>query len=584
MTKGFIKTVITAQYWLNLKPIFTLHFYLDIFATAKKNAYSVKRALYICLLTLFALTAYTQSLVKDICIGLGGSNPSSFVILGHLTCFIANDGIHGYELWITDGTEAGTTMVKDIDPGPADACYYHGHLSLKPTTLQVLSNKVYFFANDETHGFELWCSDGTDLGTHIVKDIMPGQISSSTDLNLVRAGNYLYFAATDGKHGTELWKTDGTDTGTVMVKDIFAGPQQGNPVYLFADSDVVYFAANDNIHGYGLWKSNGTEDGTIFLKNVAPTGDAGDSIPYIKFNGEIYFSGYNLDNGSELWKTNGTPEGTTLVKDINPGKSDALPLKFCVLKDHFVFSANTKASGKELWQSDGTGPGTTLIKDIRAGKEGSDPEKPVALHDRIYFIASDSVKRPQLWISDLSDTGTHIFVANKTGIQNFKNLFADTGYIYFTTDSGDTGMELWRSDGTPEGTFMLKEICTGSCGSEPSNFFRNDTTLFFSANDDTHGRELWSIGSNITFIAQITSDNLRNVYIDPLKNKLNQLRQTGNDLVYIKIFDLDGNELYKQFVKDPNQISSDSFKPGIYILRSYDKYDNAVSFVRFVKE
>lgn len=544
----------------------------------------MKKAFYIFLIVFWIQSTSAQSIVKDICIGMGNSNPVNFVRLGNLTCFIANDEIHGYELWITDGTEAGTNMVKDIDPGVADACLYHGHLYNRTSSLQVLGNKVYFFANDESHGFELWSSDGTESGTNLVKDIMPGPISSSVDLTLTRAGNYLFFAATDGRHGTELWKTDGTDTGTVLVKDILPGTQSGNPLYLFADSGVVYFAANDNVHGYGLWKSDGTEDGTIFLKNVAPTGDLSDSVPYVRFKGEIYFSGYSLDNGSELWKTNGTAAGTVLVKDINPGKADALPLHFCVLKDHIVFSATTKALGKELWQSDGTGPGTSIVKDIRTGKEDSNPGKPVVLHDKIYFIANDSVKRPEIWVSDLSDTGTHIFVSNITGVQQFKNLYADSGFIYFATDSANTGLELWKSDGTPEGTLMLREICQGTCGSEPGTFFKSDTTLFFSAYDEIHGRELWSIGSNVTFIAEIISKEFRDVYIDPLRNKLNQLRQTGSDIIYIKIFDLGGTELYKQYVKDPNQISSDSFKPGIYILRAFDKNDEAVSFVRFVKD
>ena len=529
-------------------------------------------------------SAWTQSIVKDICIGMGNSNPGSFVALGNLTCFVANDGLHGYELWVTDGTEAGTTMVKDIALGSADACFYHGRLLFRTSILQVLNNRVYFFANDEIHGFELWSSDGTELGTHMIKDIMPGQISSSVNLSLTKAGNYLLFAATDGKHGTELWRTDGTDTGTVLVKDIFPGPQQGNPVNFFADSNLVYFAANDNIHGYGLWKSDGTEDGTIFLKNTAPAGDFGDSVPYAKFKGEIYYSGYSLDIGTELWKTNGTSSGTTLIKDINPGKPDASPMNFCVMNDHLVFSAVSRTTGRELWQTDGTEQGTVLIKDIRTGKEGSDPGRAVALKDKIYFTASDSIQRTEFWVSDLSDTGTHIFIPNSTGSQHFKNLYADGGVIYFTTDSADTGLELWKTDGTPNGTLMLTEICPGNCVSEPANFFRNDTILFFSAFDDTRGNELWSIGSNVNFIERITTDRFKDVYIDPLKRKLNQIRQTGSDLVYIKIFDLGGNQLFIQWVKDPNQISSESFKPGIYILRAYDKNDNAVSFVRFVKD
>jgi ELWxxDGT repeat protein len=526
-----------------------------------------------------------QSLVKDINIGSGGSNPSHFTRFGNQTCFIANDGEHGYELWITDGTDAGTTLVKDISPGMTDGCFYHASIFNKVSSLQVLGKNIYFFANDGIHGFELWRSDGTELGTTMVKDILPGAASCSVDLSLIRAGNYLYFAASDALHGTEIWKSDGTDTGTILLKDIYPGPQSSNPLYLFADNDTVYFAANDKITGYGLWKTDGTEDGTVFLKNVAPSGDLSDSMPYIKFKGQLYFSGLSLDNGTELWKTDGTPGGTVMVKDINPGKADGSPLHFNILKDRLVFSAITKQNGKELWQSDGTDSGTTLIKDIYPGKEDSDPGTPVVLGDKIYFIASDSAKRTELWVSDLSDTGTHIFYPTQPGVyQHFKNLFGDKDAFYFTTDSANTGFELWRSDGTPGGTKMMHEICNGTCSSEPGNFYKSDTILFFSAYDDLHGNELWSIGSNVTFIDQVVSRADRSLHTDPLRKELDRIRNTGSEITYIKIFDLAGNDLYTQLIKDPNHISSENLKPGIYVLRAYDKLDEAVSFTRFIKE
>ena len=545
----------------------------------------MKRVLNLISLLFFLQVAFGQVLIKDINIGSESSNPSGFVRLGRQTFFIANDYVHGYERWVTDGSELGTTMVKDIYPGLGDGCFNRAAINRKASSPQVLGKNVYFFATDGVHGFELWRSDGTAFGTTMMKDIMPGLGSSSVDLTLVRAGNYIYFAASDASHGIELWKTDGTDTGTVLLKDLFPGPQSGNPLYLFADSDVVYFAANDKVNGYGLWKSNGTEDGTVFLKNVAPSGDLKDSVPYIKFNGELYFGGVTLDNGTELWKTNGTPEGTILIRDINPGKADAFPLYFNMLNNHIVFSAVTKANGKELWQSDGTEAGTTLVKDINPGKEDGNPGKPVVLNNHIYFVASDSAKRSELWMSDLTDTGTHIFYpAKPIPGQHFMNLFADNGWIYFTTDSADMGFELWRSDGTTEGTRMLTDICQGPCSSEPAGFYKSDTTLFFSANDGTHGNELWSIGNNINFIQRITSEQTKDLYLDPLKRELNILRKTGSDITYIKIFDLRGSELYTQYIKDPNQISSDMLKPGIYILRSYDQHDDAVSFARFVKE
>src|SRR5215213_2150377 len=141
------------------------------------------------------------------------SNPSNLVSVGGTTFFTADDGVHGTELWRSDGTRAGTVLVKDIRPG--------GYSS-NPSSLAVVGDRVFFTARDGRHGQELWRSDGTRAGTVLVKDITAG-IYGSSPSNLTGVGATLFFTADDRTRGRELWKSDGTTTGTVLVKDIEAG-------------------------------------------------------------------------------------------------------------------------------------------------------------------------------------------------------------------------------------------------------------------------------------------------------------------------------------------------------------------------
>jgi ELWxxDGT repeat protein len=169
-------------------------------------------------------------LVKDINLSPGlGSSPRGLTVFNNALYFSASDGVTGTELWRTDGTEGGTVRVKDIAPGVGSIGGILAPLSSSPNGFTVFNNALYFSASDGVTGAELWKSDGTEAGTVRVKDINPTSGAGSAPNALTVLNNALYFSANDGVSGRELWKTDGTDTGTMQVKDLCPGSCSGLP-------------------------------------------------------------------------------------------------------------------------------------------------------------------------------------------------------------------------------------------------------------------------------------------------------------------------------------------------------------------
>ena len=200
-------------------------------------------------------------LVKDI-------NPNSgssvhFVSVGDTLLSAANDGTHGSEPWTTDGTTAGTYLIKDINPGSGSAAAY-GIFDFKPLG----GGLAMFIANDGIHGAEPWVTDGTAAGTRLIKDINPGPAGNGGDGIIAAVGHdRLLFQAVDPAHGNELWVTDGTESGTQLVKDINSGPNGSvpGPGVALGDGRVLFDALDGSTDFRNLWVSDGTSAGTRFV-------------------------------------------------------------------------------------------------------------------------------------------------------------------------------------------------------------------------------------------------------------------------------------------------------------------------------
>ncbi|HZZ42828.1 MAG TPA: ELWxxDGT repeat protein [Tepidisphaeraceae bacterium] len=364
--------------------------------------------------------------------------PSSATI-GQTLFFVNSTPATGYELWKSDGTAAGTVLVKDIFPGAS---------SSSPSQFTAMDGILYFTASDPTHGLELWKSDGTSTGTVMVKDIFPGTEPSSPT-NLTAIGNTLYFGANDGAIGVEPWKSDGTSAGTILIKDIAANGSShpcnftsANGNLFFTASPYSDYSADATASGGALYKSDGTAAGTVLL--TAANGYA-DSL--VAIGSIVYFVNNGSATGQDVWRSDGTIGGTYLLKDVDQGRHYR-PNDLVAAGDKLFFVANDNIHGTELWTSDGTPGNTTLVKDLLPGTNGSSPEGLTAVGNTLYFFASDGTSYG-LWKTDGSDAGT-ILVKGSVTRPTYLLSAACNGLLYF--QAGDA---LWVSDGTSAGTNQL---------------------------------------------------------------------------------------------------------------------------------
>jgi ELWxxDGT repeat protein len=352
------------------------------------------------------------------------------------TFFRAWDAHHGEELWKTDGTEKGTKLVEDInrDPKPGARCQ-QGDCGIPqgwshPDTPTAMGKIVFFAADDGIHGVELWKSNGTKKGTTLVKDIntTPGNSNpndktgartrSAEVEKLFVVGKTLYFRANDGKHGVELWKSNGTKKGTTLVKDInTARPAPTTKVCKSAKNcaggswvddmtlvgKTLYLTANDGKHGVELWKSDGTKKGTTLVKDINPSTASRDSdiSNLIAIRNTLFLAANDGKNGLELWKSKGTERGTRLVENINPGPADSDPNTLTTFKGVLLFSADDGVHGNEMWGSDGSRANTTLLKDLQRGAVGSEPGEFTTSGRFLYFAASTPSDGEELWAAPM---------------------------------------------------------------------------------------------------------------------------------------------------------------------------------------
>lgn len=458
-------------------------------------------------------TLLTSGLVKDINLP-GGSIPLDIVDVNGTIFFTAFDGIHGRELWKTDGTGPGTVLVKDIHPGSEGSLKSESN-NVIFSYLTNVNGVLYFVADDGQHGYELWKSDGTEAGTVLVKDI-DQTASSNTNYGpeeLIDLNGTLYFYADDGVHGRELWKSDGTGAGTVMVKDInpglassVGGSFSSSGLRIF-DNQLIFAANGGFLNGEELWVSDGTAEGTLMLKDL--NGNFRGSFPdnFVVIGETMFFTGSSTFGSGlpvELWKTDGTAVGTVPVKIAFSGVPATTHLiELTAVGNTLFFGAGDEVLGHELWKSDGTEAGTVLVKDIRPGSDGSIisvDDSFRAVNGMLIFAADDGVHGKEIWKSDGTPAGT-VMVKDVNPSNGFFYVRAPIvvgNNYYFVGVTDPEGFRLWKTDGTAAGTVMLlNDVDSELNASVPPaipKFANINGVLYFTALSLVHPEtdfELW---------------------------------------------------------------------------------------------
>lgn len=224
--------------------------------------------------------------------------------------------------------------------------------SSDPRRLPAVKNAIFFTASDGVSGLEIWRSDGTETGTSIVADLNPGGGSAFSGLSdgdpFAVMADTMYFSAIDGTAGSGLWKADGSKAGTSRVGGLSLLEEE----FAVIGETLFFSAAGEN--GVGRWRSDSTTAGTSLVSSVSHpiVTIAGSEPRHLTVVGpSVFFTAISSpDTGRERWRSDGTAAGTRLVADILPGSGSSDPGNLNLVSNTLDFSAKgDEIPGRQLW-------------------------------------------------------------------------------------------------------------------------------------------------------------------------------------------------------------------------------------------
>lgn len=437
----------------------------------------------------------------------------------------------GSEPWVSNGTVAGTRLLRNVAPGSDDAA---------PRLLgEVPGSRALFAASTIEAGNELWVTDGTTAGTEPLPEIVPG-VDGARIWRLGALGDEQLLAVVHEAASLEIWRSDGTAAGTSLVRKLQAPVGMGEPIGMPPDSAEfdgrLYFAAGDAATGLELWVSDGTDGGTYRFADLVPGGESswpnrfvadGERVGFTANLGAPSFASaaWVLDDTSSqprriqlpipiqhsyvvgrvpgglivlsrnsptdvrLWFSDGSPGGAVELREIVDSGLNLI--QFAQVGDRVLFPESTPATGTEPWVTDGTPAGTLMLRDVVAGSESSWPSRGVAGHDGTYFCAE---AEQALWKTDGTAAGTVLVATPAAGCEYLQGssvlpgftVFDICRWYYVPPHDEEERCETYRTNGSAAGTFRLLAPVERSA-SLPQSLTPRAGGLVFAAYPDMSG-------------------------------------------------------------------------------------------------
>ena len=521
---------------------------------------------------LISFNCFSQVLVKQVGIWQSVFEGSElFAQLDSFTYFIGTDSAHGAELWRTDGTEAGTSLVVDINPGSSDGLVYcplcPGNGCCTGSQIKMMKGSLYFWANDGIHGFELFKSDGTAAGTSLVKDINVGAQGASTTLTITVLGTRLIFETAIADNQT--WVSDGTPAGTLPLLSNH-GDSIGWAEYgFFIYGTKAYFITmvNDIENSSGLWISDGTSTGTTF--HTFP-GAPYASVPTLGWNGSVLLGTSDTNNYSYLWSIDTLTSLNTMLL-----KSQHYVSAFVGLDSISIIAEADTGYYSNYYSSNGTFTGTHFFTRI---SQGGVTGGAIARNNLAY------IKTPNVWYrTDGTANGTAAcFPAINVTSSVPEWLFFNDEFLYLSS-SPDEGVELYKCDADNCRSAPLNPICSGTCSSYPEGFFNTGRMVLFAATN-AQGSSLWRIDPTMLSITPTEEFKRIDLYPDPTSSLLKLKSNEPSDNQQYEILNITGTTLVTGNLHDEAEINVAAFAPGIYFVTFHDRTGKQTGVSKFIKD
>ena len=456
---------------------------------------------------------------------------SNFVKSGDKLYFIA--GINNqYQLWSSDGTSRGTKQVKDLYPN-ADPNF--------PQDLFEIDGVLFYAANNTNtdegipaeNGYELWRREGNGIGTPMFKNLIPDQIITEATIEI------------EEDEETGIPETTTTLTTKKVQNDSFPRDFTGVNGNLFfvaatpyfmeeedAQEDFLNIRDRDIIGGFELWFSDGTESGTrpilinsnlynyyapgdikygyippnLYSEDYGFTTNSSSSFPreLTPTTKKLYFVANDGVSGFELWSVNDQGTKPSLISDLNPGNRSSSPEELTFIGKNLYFSAD-QGNGRKLFYYNKSFNKPKLVKN-----SGDNPESLTAVGKYLYYSAESELGR-ELWsaqktngkmvhdINPGSASSSPSEMTMITRIDGNKPQKREMKYLYFSADDGSHGIELMSINlkSKKNKVSISADLISGPPSSFPRELINHDQQLYFTAKNQSKGRELWTVGPAI---------------------------------------------------------------------------------------